>query len=406
MLKLLSINLGLMIVLILSQTACTSYGQPERPNADTLQLPVLTLQERDTLLQTAYVADIQAVKNVEIRTRVKGFLETIFVDEGKLVKKGAPLFKINDEEYKVSLSKAKAVLSNAIAAAKSSEVEVGRVQLLVNKQVVAASELEVAQAKLAADKANIDEAQAAVKSAENHVSYTLIRAPFDGLIDRIPLKAGSLIDEGALLTTLSDISSMYAYFSIPENEYLQYERSRRGNPGSQNTNPGGPNPDNHNTASGNPHTSTVDSRSNEVKLILADGSPYYYSGKIETVEGEIEQNTGSIDYRARFPNPQQLLRHGATGKLYISNKIEKVLLVPQQSVFDIQDKNYVYIVNKDNTLKMRSFVPLTRIAGCYIVREGLHADEKILCEGAQNVREGMTIHPRPVTADMLQPAKK
>ncbi|MBS1660819.1 MAG: efflux RND transporter periplasmic adaptor subunit [Bacteroidetes bacterium] len=390
MLKLLSINLGLMIVLILSQTACTSYGQPERPSADTLQLPVLTLKERDTLLQTPYVADIQAVKNVEIRTRVKGFLETIFVDEGKPVKKGQPLFKINDEEYKVALSKAKAGLSNAIAAAKSSEVEVQRVQILVNKQVVAASELEVAQAKLAADNANIEEARAAVKSAENHVSYTLLRAPFDGIIDRIPLKAGSLIDEGALLTTLSDISSMYAYFSIPENEYLQYERSRTAL--------------NNRTASDNhsPH----DNRSNEVKLILADGKPYAYPGKIETVEGEIEQNTGSIDYRARFPNPQQLLRHGATGKLYLSNKIERVLLVPQQAVFDIQDKSYVYIVNKDNTLKMRSFTPLTRITGCYVVREGLHADENILCEGAQNVREGMTIQPRPVTADMLQAAKK
>jgi membrane fusion protein (multidrug efflux system) len=114
------------------------------------------------------------------------------------------------------------------------------------------------------------------------------------------------------------------------------------------------------------------------------------------VEGEIEQNTGSIDFRARFPNPQQLLRHGATGKLYLSRREEDVLVVPQRSVFDIQDKSYVYVVRRDNTLEMRSFEPMARLTGCYLVREGLHPNERILYEGAQNVRAGMTIHPRPV----------
>jgi len=379
MVKILYLNISLMVLLSVFQTACTSYGQSEKSPVDTLRLPVLTLEQKDTLLQTAYVADIQAVKNVEIRARVKGFLESIYVDEGHLVKKGDPLFKINDEEYKVALSKTKAALSNAIAAAKASEVEVQRVQILLDKQVVAASELEVAQARLAADNANIDEARAAVRSAENHLSYTLIRAPFDGLIDRIPLKAGSLIDEGALLTSLSDISSMYAYFSIPENEYLQYERTRQSAP---------------------------DQHSTEVRLTLADGSSYPYPGKIETVEGEIEQNTGSIDFRARFPNPQKLLRHGATGRLFLSNKIDDVFLIPQKSVFDIQDKSYVYVLTRNNTLRMRNFTPLTRISGAYLVRDGIQSGERILYEGAQNVREGMTILPQSITPDATQTSKK
>ena len=379
MVKILYLNISLMVLLSVFQTACTSYGQSEKSPVDTLRLPVLTLEQKDTLLQTAYVADIQAVKNVEIRARVKGFLESIYVDEGHLVKKGDPLFKINDEEYKVALSKTKAALSNAIAAAKASEVEVQRVQILLDKQVVAASELEVAQARLAADNANIDEARAAVRSAENHLSYTLIRAPFDGLIDRIPLKAGSLIDEGALLTSLSDISSMYAYFSIPENEYLQYERTRQSAP---------------------------DQHSTEVRLTLADGSSYPYPGKIETVEGEIEQNTGSIDFRARFPNPQKLLRHGATGRLFLSNEIDDVFLIPQKSVFDIQDKSYVYVLTRNNTLRMRNFTPLTRISGAYLVRDGIQSGERILYEGAQNVREGMTILPQSITPDATQTSKK
>ena len=367
MLKSLFTNGGWVIVLVaFIQSGCRSYAQPDNRNADTLRLPVLTLEQRDTLIQTPYVADIQAVKNVEIRARVKGFLETIFVDEGKPVKKGQPLFKINDEEYKVNLSKAQAALSNAHAAAKASEVEAGRVKLLVDKRVVAASELELAFAKVAADKAVIEEARAAVQSAENHLSYTLIRAPFDGLVDRIPLKAGSLIDEGTLLTSLSDISSMYAYFAIPENEYLRFRR-------------------------------TGDGGNEEVHLVLADGSNYSHPGKIETVESEIEQTTGSIDFRARFPNPQQLLRHGATGKIFISRSVEDVLVVPQKSVFDIQDKSYVYVVGKENVLQLRNIVPLTRLTGCYLVREGLRPQERILYEGAQNVRAGMAIQPRSVT---------
>jgi membrane fusion protein (multidrug efflux system) len=134
--------------------------------------------------------------------------------------------------------------------------------------------------------------------------------------------------------------------------------------------------------------------------VLADGSNYPYTGIIETVEGEIEQSTGSIDFRARFPNPQQLLRHGATAKLYISTRADSVLLVPQRSVFDIQDKTYVYLVDKDNKLHMQSFEPLTRFSHYYIVKQGLHPSDRILYEGAQNVREGMVIKPRTTNINL------
>ncbi|HVU58999.1 MAG TPA: efflux RND transporter periplasmic adaptor subunit [Puia sp.] len=376
-----NILLGWLLLILagLSQTGCSSYGG-QNSKQDTLQLPVITLSGKDTVLQSAYVADIQAIKNIEIRARVKGFLEGIYIDEGRVVKKGQLLFKINDDEYKTALSKARAALQNAEAAARATQLEVERVQLLVDRHVVVPSELEVAKARLAADKANIEEARSSVTSAENHLSYTSVRAPFDGLIDRIPLKPGSLIDEGTLLTSLSDISAMYAYFSFPENEYLQYQRTRHqadkdGQPGQGFSN-------------------------NEVKLVLADGSNYPYSGIIETVEGEIEQTTGSIDFRARFPNPQQLLRHGATAKLYISTPADSILLVPQRSVFDIQDKSYVYLVDKDNKLHMQSFEPLTRFSHYYIVKQGLHPSDRILYEGAQNVREGMVIKPRTTNINL------
>jgi len=346
---------------------CKAASQNRTAAQDAPELPVVTLQAKDTIIQTPYVADIQAIRNIEIRTRVKGFLEKIFVDEGQSVKKGQLLFKINDEEYRVQLSKAKAELDNAIAAAKATELEADRIKLLVDKKVVAKSELEVALTRLRADKATIDEARTSVQAAENHLAYTNLRAPFDGIIDRIPLKAGSLLEEGALLTDLSDISSMYAYFSFPENEYLKYERSKTSKTGNQ-----------------------------EVRLVLADGSAYPYQGRIETVEGQIQQNTGSIDFRATFPNPQKLLRHGATARLFISSAVPDAVLVPQQAVFDVQDKNYVYVLDDQNQLHMRSFVPSMRLEHYFIVREGLKAGERILFEGTQKAHDGMAIKPMAI----------
>ncbi|RYY35680.1 MAG: efflux RND transporter periplasmic adaptor subunit [Sphingobacteriaceae bacterium] len=356
-------------------TGCSSSAnKDDKEAADTLQMPVITLKTRDTVLQKAYVADIQAHKNVEIRARVKGFLEKIYVDEGKYVKKGQPLFKIDDREYKVMLTKAKAALSNAVADAKATELEVDRVRMLVDKKVISKSELEVELSKLNAAKATIDEARSMVQSAQNLLEFAYIRSPFDGIIDRIPLKAGSLIDEGTLLTSISDNSSMYAYFSFPENEYLSYVRTMKTSP---------------------------DKTSQKVTLVLADGLEFPEKGDIETVEGEIEQTTGSINFRARFPNPQGLLRHGASGKLYISTKADAVVMIPQQSVFDIQDKSYVYLVGKGNKLHMQAFTALTRISNYYIVKEGLKAGDKILFEGTQNARDGMVIKPKLMAKDTL-----
>lgn len=351
------------VLLPLFIAACTATSKDNKADKERPALPVYTLASKDTTLQTAYVADIQAIRNVEIRTRVKGFLEKIYVDEGQAVKQGQPLFKINDEEYRVMLSKAKAELSNAEADARATELDANRIKLLVDKKVISKSELEVALSKLNADKATIEEARSSVQNAQNHLAYTNIRAPFDGIIDRIPLKAGSLIEEGALLTDLSDITAMYAYFSFPENEYLKYQRSKE------------------------------NKQDREVKLILSDGSAYKFPGKVETVEGQIEQSTGSIDFRARFPNPNKLLRHGATAKVYLESAANSVVLVPQQSVFDIQDKSYVYVVDDQNKLHMRSFVPITRLEHYYVVKDGLKPGDRILYEGSQSAKDGMSITP-------------
>lgn len=356
----------------LGVSGCSS-GSAAKKEKERPELPVITLRAMDTVLQKPYVADIQAVRNVEIRARVKGFLEQVYVDEGMMVKKGQKLFRINDEEYRIAVVRAKAALTSAIAEVKAVQLEKERVRMLVKKNVISDSELEVTEAKLQAINSKIVEAKTALSNASRRLSYTTVEAPFDGYIDRIPLKTGSLIDEGVLLTGISDVSSMFAYFEFPETEYLQYVRLKK----------------------------EASARSSTVKLVLADGSSYAYPGKIETVEGEIEQSTGSIAFRARFPNPDKLLRHGATGRLFIASKIRGAVMVPQKSVFEIQDKNYVYLVDKNNTLHMKSFTPGTRFSQYYLVKEGLKADDKILFEGAQNVRDGMAIIPEPVKTDSL-----
>lgn len=336
-------------------------------------LPVVKVVQKDTILQTDYVADIQAVKNVEVRARVQGFLEKIFVDEGQEVKKGQPMFQINDLEYKTELAKAKASVSSAMAEAKAAELELGRTKILVEKNVIAKTEYELAISKVNAAKAKIDEALSVQTSAETKLSYTFIKAPFDGIIDRIPLKMGSLIDPGALLTTISDVHNVFAYFNISENEYLQYRKS---------------------VAKGL-------KEDRPINLLLADGSQYGYPGKIETSDGEFNENTGAIAFRARFPNPNKLLKHGASGKARLTTAVNNAIIIPQKATFEIQDKTFVFIVDKDNIIQMRAFKPGRRVAQYYIVESGLKPGETIVYEGVQNIRQGSKINPMKMNLDSL-----
>jgi RND family efflux transporter MFP subunit len=322
---------------------------------------------RPILIDTTYfidfVADIHSIKNVEIRSRVKGYLEAIVVDEGMPVKKGQVLFRISSQEYKGDLLKAKANLKNAIAEAKSAELNVQNVKVLVDKNVVSKTELDMANAKLDALNANIEEARSHEESAKLKLSFTEVRAPFDGILDRIPNKVGSLIDEGTLLTTLSDNTEVYAYFNVSEKEYLDFKSDES------------------------------NSFSKSVKLILANNQEHKYLGQIETIEGEFDNATGSIAYRARFSNSEKLLKHGSSGKVRITRTIKNVLIIPQKSTFEIQDRMFVYVVDKNNKVTARCVVPAMRIPHLYILTSGITPNDKFIYEGIQDVREGVEVQP-------------
>ncbi|MCK8492744.1 efflux RND transporter periplasmic adaptor subunit [Spirosoma sp. RP8] len=352
---------------------CTKQ-ETQTDQAEKLTLPVVKLARQSTTLKKEYVGTLEAVRNVEIRARVSGFLEKIFVDEGQPVRQGQLLFKLNEAEYRAELDKAKANLKSAMAGAKTAEVELGRVKLLVDKNVVSPSELELAKAKLDAARAAIDEARSMQDNASLRLSHASIKAPFDGVINRIPFKMGSLIEEGALLTSVSDTREVYAYFDVSEKEYLSYVKKHRKNP---------------------------EQGVRTVEMLLADDTKYPHTGKIETVESVFEEGAGTIAFRARFPNPEKLLRHGSSGKVRLANDVDDALLVPQKAVFEVQDKNYVYVVDKANKVKSRSFVPQGRVDHYYLVQSGLQPGERVVYEGIQNIRDGMQIIPEAVPADSV-----
>ncbi|MEI8059266.1 MAG: efflux RND transporter periplasmic adaptor subunit, partial [Ferruginibacter sp.] len=218
------------------------------------------------------------------------------------------------------------------------------------KNIVSKSELAIKEAKL-------DEAKADLALAALHLSLTEIKAPYDGVIDRIKLKQGSLIDEGSLLTTLSDNKNIYAYFNVTENEYLDYKS----------------------------HSGSGDNKS--VNLLLANGTKYLHAGIVETIEGEFDNETGNIAFRAKFPNSEMLLKHGETGKVQMKIALSNALIIPQKATYEIQDKIYVFVVDKNNVVKSRNITIKNRLNDIYVVDTGLAADDKILLEGVQNVKD-------------------
>lgn len=328
------------IVTLLYQTSCSTKQEKKEEEGKYLATNPLKI---DTSYTKDYVSQIRSVRNIELRAQERGYLQNIYVDEGQFVKAGQVLFRIMPKLYEAELLKAQ-------AEAKAAEIELQNAKTLADKNIVSKNEQAMAQAKL-------DQAKAEIALAKLHLSFTEIRAPFDGTIDRIPKKLGSLIDEGELLTSLSDNSQMFAYFNVSEPEYLDYQ------------------------------TNSKNRGSNKVELQLANGTRLPYKGEIETIESEFDNETGNIAFRARFPNPDKLLRHGETGKVLMTVPLHNALLIPQKSTYEIQDKKYVFVVDKNNVVRSRNITIKGEMPDIYVVDSGLEEGDIILVEGVQKVKD-------------------
>lgn len=303
--------------------------------------------KKDTLIYNEYVCQIRSVQHIDIRALEKGYLQNIYVDEGQLVKKGTLMFQIMPMVYQAEMQKAEAEV-------KFAEIEYLNTKSLADSNIVSKNELALAEARL-----NKSKAERAL--AEAHLGFTKIRAPFDGIMDRFHVRQGSLVDEGELLTTLSDNSKMWVYFNVPEAEYLDYITRKRA------------------------------AKPLEVKLQMANNQLFSHTGLVETIEADFNNETGNIAFRATFSNPDRILRHGETGNILMPVLLKDAIIIPQKATFEILDKKYVYVVDDKNIVRSREITIGTEIPHLYVVTDGLSEDEKVLVEGLRKVKNNEEI---------------
>ena len=355
------------------------FGAPPPP-----ELPVLAIPTAPATTYREYSAALEGKVNVEIRPQVEGFLEKIYVDEGAYVKAGQPLFKINDRVYAEVNNNATSALAAANAAVQRAKVEVDRLTPLVNAKVVSEVQLKTAQANYDAAVASAQQAKATVGSSQINIGYTLIKAPVSGYIGRIPFKTGALVGKGEAqpLTVLSDVSEMYAYFSLSEPDFIAFKNQFAGN--------------------------TLEEKVRKVpavELLLADGSVYSQKGRLSTVDGQFDKTMGAISFRASFPNAGGTLRTGNTGRVRIPQLLNNTIVVPQEATFEIQDKVFVFALGDSNKVVSKPLAISGKTANYYFVSSGVNAGEKIVFSGIGNLRDGMAIVPQAMSADSLLKAK-
>lgn len=337
----------IMMMSLCALVCSTGCKNDHKEKEEEVKFLVTTPIKKDTLTTKEYVSQINSIQHIELRAQERGYLEKIYIDEGQHVKKGQLLFKIMPKLYEAEMQRAQAEADFA-------EIEYKNTKRLADSKVVAPNELAMAKAKL-------DKAKAELSLTKVHLEFTEIRAPFDGIIDRFHVRLGSLVEEGDLLTNLSDNSKMWVYYNVPEAEYLDYRAKVK------------------------------DGSLPEVSLLMANNKMFDYPGIVETIEGEFNNETGNIAFRATFPNPKGLLRHGETGNIIMGIPIKEAMIIPQKATFEVLDKKYVYVIDKDNTVHSREIVIAAELPHLFVIKEGLSLDDKILLEGIRLVKENEKI---------------
>ncbi|WP_276371877.1 efflux RND transporter periplasmic adaptor subunit [Chryseolinea sp. H1M3-3] len=334
----------LVCLVLLIMTSCRHDEQEKHEDA---KFVVTSPVRKDTLVYHEYVCQIRSVQHIELRALERGYLQNIYVDEGQAVKKGQLMFQIMPMIYQAEMQKAEAEVNFV-------EIEYLNTKSLADSGIVSSNELALSRAKL-------NKAKAELSLAKAHLDFTTIHAPFNGIMDRFQVRLGSLVDEGELLTTLSDNSKMWVYFNVPETEYLDYVN--RVKPEKQ----------------------------QEVVLQMANNQLFEHRGVVETIEADFNNETGNIAFRAVFPNPKGILRHGETGNILMPIPLHDALLIPQKATFEILDKRYVFVVDKDNTIQTREIRIGTELPHLYVITDGLQETDKILVEGLRKVKNKQKI---------------
>ncbi|AOC96394.1 Multidrug resistance protein MexA precursor [Flavobacterium anhuiense] len=333
----------------------------------------VTLQPESATLNSDFPASIQGQQNIEIRPRVEGYIDKIFVDEGAVVKAGQPLFKISAPEYEQQVRTATASIKSAQAEVSSAKLAVNKVKPLVEKGIISKYDLESAQYTYESAMASLAQANAALVNAKVNLGYTTVTSPVNGVVGSIPFRLGSLVSSNTAepLTTVSSIGNVYAYFAMNEKVLLNFTKDAGG--------------------SLNQKIKSMP----EVSLVLSDGSTYDQKGKIETVNGLINTETGTVNFRARFPNPKGVIRSGSSTTVQIPNFVKDAIIIPQSATFELQDKMFAVVVGKDKKTRNANITVLDNSAGnYYVVMSGLKPGDEIVLEGVASLKEGTEIKPQ------------
>ncbi|RZL35828.1 MAG: efflux RND transporter periplasmic adaptor subunit [Pedobacter sp.] len=343
--------------------------------------PVFTVNAQTTQLNSDYPATIEGIQNIDIRPKVDGFIQKILVDEGSVVKKGQLLFTIMAPQYEQEVRTARAAISSAEADVNAAQLQVNKTKPLVEKDIISKYDLDAAQLTLQSRKAALAQAKATLVNAQVNLGYTSITSPVDGVVGSIPFRNGSLVSSSSTepLTTVSNTSKVYAYFSLNEKQLLDFSKTYKGNTLAQQMKNIPP-----------------------VSLVLADGNVYAENGKIESINGQINTATGSASLRATFPNPISLLKSGGSASVRIPQTVENAILVPQKSTVDLQGKKFVYVLG-DSAKVISTEIQVMDLAKdkFYVVTKGLKAGDKIVLEGFQSLKDGVKIKPEEKSADSV-----
>ncbi|SEO10080.1 membrane fusion protein, multidrug efflux system [bacterium A37T11] len=374
------VNRLFLFFLVAFLVGCTAAGN-QSPTDAAPTLPVVKLAKSDRLVDKEYPASIEGTVQVEIRPQVSGILETIFVDEGAKVTKGQALFKIDDKPYQEQYNNALANQHAAEAALENAKLEVEKKTQLVNNKVLSDFQLRSAIAAKNVAQSNVEQAKAGVATAKINLGYTTIRASVGGYIGRLPIKQGSLVGptDPQPLTALSDIHEIHVYFSLGENDFIDFKSQYEGQ--------------------------TLDEKIAHVPpvtLLLSDNTPHAELGHIDMVDGQFDKNTGSITLRATFPNKEGLLRAGNTGRIKLSKRYNDILSVPQEATVEMQDKVFVYVVDATNKVSRQPIHIVGTSQGNYLIGDGLKAGDRIVYKGMDLLRDGEAIKPQDTPIDSLK----
>lgn len=368
---------------VLTAVVLTSCGSKSNQMGEASNdFAVETVQTTSADLETSYPATIKGMQDIEIRPKVSGYLVKLLVDEGATVRKGQPLFLIDSEQYRAAVKSAQAQIRVCRANIATQKLTVDNKRMLFKQNIISSYDLKMAENTLASYEAQLASAEAQLQSAQDNLRWCTVTSPADGVVGSIPYRVGSLVSASSAeaLTTVSNISKMYVYFSMTEKQLLALTREAGG-------------------------VNAAIKKMPSVTLKLSDGTTYSQSGTVSTISGVIDQSTGSVQMRATFDNAQHILRSGGTGAVLVPTHASDAIMVPQSATFDVQDKKFVYVVNNDKTVATREITVLPQNDGqTYVVTSGLRPGDRIVVDGVNQLKNGQKINP--ITPAQLQANQK